>query len=98
MVRPYEGFNQNGSVPATLLEAGASTRGRFASDVPMDNCDDAIALGSGGWKLYVLGWITFKDDNGVLRRATLCRGFDGNRGNAHPRFRAVDDPDYESNA
>lgn len=50
-----------------------------------------IRQGSDGWGFYVIGWIEYADDLGLIRRTAFCRKWDADR----RRLIAIDNPDYE---
>jgi len=95
MRRPYEGQNGNGAVPFVRLIPGQSVPTQFRSDEPM--IEHGRTIGSQvirALRLFVMGWIEYRDDVGVLRRTAFCREF--TRGPwDEGRFSPVDNPDYE---
>jgi hypothetical protein len=44
----------------------------------------------GDWKIYVMGWIRYRDGAGTERFMGFCR-----ERQANGRFKPVSDPDYE---
>lgn len=85
---PYEGMKGNLSATAVTIAAGESVDFEFTSA-------EGITLAQRiGYQLFVMGWIEYRDDSGVVRRTAFCREFkpgpldDG-------RFCPVSDPDYE---
>jgi hypothetical protein len=90
MERPYEGKVGNNKIPPGTVEAGCSTVGVFSSETILPP-DSQIRLCGLGWKIYVMGWITYRDDIGTRRETAFCREW---RMPAE-RFFAVQDRDYE---
>jgi hypothetical protein len=96
MERPYEGEEPTGLVPQGKLQPGETIPGVFQSKKPIENWV-TLHFDSGGWKIWVMGWISYVDENQVPRRTSFCRewhaGPPSNPQNGH--FEAVANPDYE---
>jgi hypothetical protein len=96
MHRPYEGSNGNLAVPRGRLAPGQSFPLTFVSDEVIG--EGAQTIGNTqiirGVRLFVMGWIEYSDDIGIVRRTAFCREF-----KAGPwddgRFRRVKNRDYE---
>ena len=87
--RPYEG-NSGGKVAFSLV-GGQSTPWTFALSEPLTE-DRADILNLRMTSFYILGWIDYRDDLGILRTTRFCRRYD----TVKERFVAVDDIEYES--
>jgi hypothetical protein len=96
MRRPYEGKNGNLDVPSTKLPSGGSWQ--FARiDEGLLRVGPEI-IGSGArqpLRLFVMGWVEYRDDNDVIRRTAFCREFSNPSDPALGRFRRVKNRDYE---
>lgn len=96
MRRPYEGRDANLAVPRGSLAPGKSFPLLFYGDEAIRQGAQAIGNTqiAQGLRLFVMGWIEYSDDIGVIRRTAFCREF-----RAGPfddgRFHAINDPDYE---
>jgi hypothetical protein len=95
MHRPYEGRNGNLLVPSDRLAPGQSAPLGFLSEEAIE--DHAQTIGTkviSAVRLFVMGWIEYRDDIGVVRRTAFCREF-----KLHPwedgRCRRVKNRDYE---
>jgi hypothetical protein len=53
--------------------------------------DDIDKIFAGLMKLYVMGWIRYRDDRNVIRETRFCRRWN----NSERRFGAINDSDYE---
>jgi hypothetical protein len=92
---PCAGREGNAAFTPQFLAVGQAISGMFESEKVMDGRGHTIGTEIvGGLHLYVMGWVDYRDDIGVLRRTTFCREYQG-RGFAHGRFGPVDDTDYE---
>lgn len=99
MERPYEGQNGNIGRWAKPLLAGQSSPIPFGLNEPVSaDVRSRIIDGKDGKRLYVMGWIEYRDggydirsDTHFTRRTAFCRLFDTER----QRFVRVDDEDYE---
>jgi len=95
MRRPYEGDDGNNAVARIVLQPGQSIPGLFQSEMLMEN--RATTIGTKivrGLRLFVMGWIEYKDDRGIMRRTGFCSEFEKRDQFSEGRFYAVDDPDY----
>jgi hypothetical protein len=91
MRRPYEGEKPNNPVSG-ILEAGQSHVLILNCLSPFATIEEAGRGESGFHPLFVMGWVSYADDNGTLRRTAFCRRWDASQ----RRFvRIEDDPDYE---
>lgn len=95
MRRPYEGAEDNLQALSRTLLSGESTTALFRSDKSVD-----AELGAGtnvisSWKVYVMGWVAYSDQNNDVRRTGFCREYRRRDSSPLARFYAVDDPDYE---
>jgi hypothetical protein len=96
MQRPYEGKRANLKLPVQSLAPGQAVELAFTSDQIIDE-EGAKTIGTKvlhHQRLFVMGWIEYRDDVGVVRRTGFCREF-----KASPwddgRFRRVKSRDYE---
>ncbi len=88
MKRPYEG--ENGNITITqILNPGESTPITFISE-PLGVDHQSVMVGT--FRIYVMGWIEYRDDLKINRRLNFCRVYRATDG----RFFPVDDTDYES--
>jgi hypothetical protein len=97
MRRPYEGGEDNLQAVGRTLLSGQSTTALFRSDGPID-ADVAQTVGRNivqGFRLYVMGWVTYADRNNDVWRTGFCREFMPTGGFSLSRFFPVNDPDYE---
>jgi hypothetical protein len=97
MRRPYEGGTDNLQTLGRTLLSGQSITVLFRGDRPID-ADVAQTVGHSiarGFRLYVMGWITYADINQDVRRTSFCREYTPTGGFSPPRFLPVTDPDYE---
>jgi len=98
MERPYEGKRGYGNMSSPLL-AGQSTPFSFRLNEPISNdVRSRIIEGKDGKRLYVMGWIEYRDgrydirsDTQLTRRTAFCRLFNPKT----QRFIRVEDEDYE---
>ena len=82
MERPDEGFQGNPpEVPE--LEPGQSTQIHFSSR-PIGPEGPLIRQNSDGWAFYVIGWVEYADNIGVIRRTVFCRKWDANKWRLFP--------------
>jgi hypothetical protein len=94
---PYEGMSGNLPVPSGTLAAGKSIGFDFMNDEAL-NDHAAKTIGSqviGRQRLFVMGWIEYRDNIGVTRRTAFCREFRHQGPWDYGRFYPVSDPDYE---
>ncbi len=92
MERPYEG--KKGNIPMEreyVLYPGESITIPFESDNQMKKEPGVYISRGEHWRLWVMGWIEYRDDLKIKRRIFFCRKY-----NPGERFSAVSDPDYES--
>lgn len=100
MRRPYEGLDGNSAVTTRAVKAGESATILFNTSLlyghhGKDEPDISPRLfKTKNYLLYAMGWISFADRSGSLRRVNFCRLFDDDRA----RFQPLDPPvpDYES--
>lgn len=90
MERPYEGKNPNIPILNIDLPPGISTPLNFASDRLLGG-NESDQINSGSLFIYVLGFVAYTDELGIMRRTAFCRKYNYGRG----RFFATKDPDYE---
>ena len=88
MKRPCEG--EVGEKVNKILSPGQSTPWTFSGKQPLMH--QAMNIGTGSTKFYVLGWVGYTDDVGIYRRNCFCRLYD----HATERFKPTDDTDYEN--
>ncbi len=89
MERPYEGHAGNWLVPPdSILADGPSIPGTFQSPDVLSK-EEVAGIEAGSHRLFVMGWIEYRDERSVLRRTAFCREF------RQGRFVIVDNPDYE---
>jgi hypothetical protein len=105
MERPYEGQSGNNPIsPGLKLQPGQSWPGSFQSDELMGPEGYLIRNFDPSWAIYLLGWIEYEDNLGIVRRTAFCRrygppseyiprGIDAPV--PHGRFNVVRDLDYE---
>jgi hypothetical protein len=96
MERPYENESGNNFLGNAVLAAGAATLGTFHSVELIQDEAHAIGLGRDGWKLYVMGWVTYIDANQTSRRTSFCREYMVLENSGRGRLFAVEDLDYEN--
>jgi hypothetical protein len=97
MRRPYEGRDDNLQAMGRTLLSGQSTTALFRSDRPIES-EASQTVGRSiahGFKLYVMGWVTYADRNNDVWRTGFCHEYVPTGGFSPPRFFPVDDPDYE---
>lgn len=97
MRRPYEGEGDNLQAMSRTLLSGQSTTAIFRSAMPID-ADVSQTVGRSiarGFRLYVMGWVSYADRNNDVWRTGFCREYMPTGGFSNPRFFPVDDPDYE---
>jgi len=95
MSAPYDSEFHNLLLPDQTLDVGESRAtpiaDRIVMEPPPDGSDIEVrAFERGGWKIYVMGQIRYKDEGGAERFMGFCR-----ERQTDGRFRAVNDPDYE---
>jgi len=89
MEPPYEGGM---GYPLTQkLKPGESMPITFRNLKEIGNEGPLIRQGSDNWAFYVMGWIAYADDLGLVRRTAFCRKWDARK----KRLPPIDDPDYE---
>jgi hypothetical protein len=97
MRRPYEGRNGNLLVPLGSLAPGQSAPLGFLSEEAIGNGAETIGTKViSAVRLFVMGWIEYRDDIGIVRKTAFCREF--KRGPPDwdfGRFRRVGNRDYE---
>jgi hypothetical protein len=100
MRRPYEGENGNTVAAPARLEPGQSAVALFNSD-PLGPIAGDVTAFRDNHRLYVLGWVEYRDDMKVRRRTAFCRLWRHPKGEeegvrSDPRFFPVEtEPDYE---
>jgi hypothetical protein len=94
---PYESDFHNLLLAGQSLDIGESCAtpimDKIIMDPPAPGREDEVELPAferGGWKIYVMGQIRYKDEGGAHRFMGFCRLQESDG-----RFRAIDDPDYE---
>jgi hypothetical protein len=102
MARPYEGKRDNLAVVSNTLLSGESTHVLFQSETLVGQEGPTFGMRTIlGHNLYVMGWVTYADGNGNVRRTAFCREYFKNKGpngeivGTGGRFFPVDNPDYE---
>ncbi len=91
MERPYEGMEANNPLSGTIIP-GASIPLLIEALSPFTTAEEAGRAFAGAHPFYVMGWISYSDHLGNIRRTAFCRKWDGNK----RRFvREDNDPDYE---
>ena len=91
MKRPYEGEDGNNPFQGKI-PAGQSRTAIFRKTTPFATPEETDRGMAGDHPLYVMGWISYIDALGTIRRTAFCRKW--NHGKR--RFvREDDDPDYE---
>ena len=91
--RPYDGRAVERVDPPIIVPAG---EGRQIVSIscarPMGPEAKDVTTRQDGWRLYIMGWIRYRDDLGVQTHMKFCREWQ------YPdeRFRAVSDDHYES--
>jgi hypothetical protein len=78
-----------------VLNSGAPEPFIFQSADVMGADAEQYRLLTGGYHLYVMGWIRYEDQRRVARRTAFCRLYRVLEGERYPRFHVVKDPDYE---
>jgi hypothetical protein len=96
MERPYENEIGNDFLGHAVLAAGAATIGTFFSFELIQDEAHAIGLGRDGWKLYVMGWVTYADATATPRRTSFCREYKVLENSGRGRLFPVDNLDYEN--
>lgn len=95
MIHPYKDQPPNVMIPKAALSPGESLTVNFVSEKPVQ--DGAETIGSGipqRLRLFVMGWIEYRDEMAIVRRAFFCREFE-QRPWQDGRFRRVENEDYE---
>jgi hypothetical protein len=94
---PYRGHPPNHLISIGRLIPGEAREGFFSSSEAMDNKGGTVATDIvGRLHLYVMGWIEYLDELGILRRIEFCRECRRLTPVREMRFYRVDDPDYEN--
>lgn len=95
MRRPYEGKDGNDWARG-ILEAGASKTVLFQSNTVLPQ-NESVGTSAGSIRLFVMGWIEYKDSLNIQRRTAFCREFqrDPSVLESEGRFVVVDNQDYE---
>jgi hypothetical protein len=76
----------------SILKPGEAINAQFSGNDPsIDQVKDAGSPNSGKLYLYVLGWIDYSDELGIIPRVAFCRNYHRGR----DKFVRVCDPDYE---
>jgi hypothetical protein len=81
-------------VATCRIEAGEGRRGSFYSRgvLPPDKITADIEAGNGGWKIYLIGWISYQGTNDqYTRHFDFAEVYDPKRRRFFP---VTDDPDY----
>lgn len=93
MERPYEGKSGVVFTSPPRIEAGSSLPIPFQSETPIPSkyIANSICSGASGWKLWVMGWVQFRDDSNLMHRTAFCRRFDTGLG----RIVRREDEDYD---
>lgn len=97
MRRPYEGRDDNLQAAGRTLLSGQSTTALFNSDKAIE-AEASQTVGreiARGFRLYVMGWVTYADRNNDVWRTGFCHEYVPIGGFSSPRFFPVNDPDYE---
>jgi hypothetical protein len=95
MKRPYEGNSGNLSLPQSPISPGQSVPFQFKSDEAIGH--GAETIGSNviqKLRLFVMGWVEYRDDIGIIRRTAFCREFERGPWD-YGGFRRVENEDYE---
>jgi hypothetical protein len=96
MRRPYEDAKANAAVANARLEPDQSAIGTFSSSDSLDARGNTVGSNTiHALRLFVMGWVEYRDDIGVTRRTAFCHEFQRRGGFAEGRFYPVDDRDYE---
>ena len=87
---PYDTLEILRQEPPIILERGQriTLHGLAGGPLSKSVIDN---IGIGKTKLYVMGWVQYKDDRNVIRETRFCRLWN----NSERRFTVVDNPDYE---
>jgi hypothetical protein len=93
---PYENETGNDLLGNAVVPAGAAMIGTFYSIELIQDEAHAVALGRDGWKLYVMGWVTYIDANKTPRRTSFCREYRELEDSGRGRLVPVDNADYET--
>jgi hypothetical protein len=98
MERPYEGRDGDKKAIPVRIPASRSLQVTFSSSKLMDNAAANILAGAEGHRLYIMGFVEYRDQAAVDRglpsrtyRTAFCRVFSATA----RRFVPVDDEDYE---
>jgi len=93
MVRPYDEHTIHKLNPTIVLPAG---EGRQTSPIscnkPMGPEARDVTTRKDKWRLYVMGWIRYRDELGTQTHMKFCREWQY----PEERFSAINDPHYES--
>jgi hypothetical protein len=95
MKRPYEGNSGNLSLPQSPIGPGQSVPFQFKSDEAIGH--GAETIGSNvvqKLRLFVMGWVEYRDDIGIIRRTAFCREFERGPWD-YGGFGRVENEDYE---
>jgi hypothetical protein len=92
---PYETEPPNNFAGSGLLESGVPRSFDFRSDQTMGDDAGNYARLAPEHYIYVMGWVRYTDERKVARRMAFCRLYQTVKGEKHPRFCIVNDPDYE---
>jgi hypothetical protein len=93
---PYDtDFRGNLLLPDQILKVGESCATPIEDTAVMEPPDrngtqDIRAFDREGWKIYIMGWIRYRDEGGAERFMGFCR-----ERQSDGRFRSISDPDYE---
>jgi hypothetical protein len=90
MLYPYDTLEILRQEPPIILEGGRrmTLHGLAGGPLSKSVIDN---IGIEKTKLYVMGWVRYRDDRNVIRETRFCRLWN----NSERRFTVVDNPDYE---
>lgn len=95
MRAPFEGDVPNNPIAPGKLESGQAVTGPFNSQKAIGEGAKTIATKViRATRLFIMGWVEYSDDLGMVRRTAFCREFKRGPWN-HGRFRRVKNKDYE---
>lgn len=90
MLYPYDMLEIRRQEPPIILERGQrmTLHGLAGGPLSKSVIDN---IGIGETKLFVMGWVQYRDDRTVIRETRFCRLWN----NSERRFTVVNNPDYE---